>query len=116
MTTEREEQLRSIEARITALKTAPEVLDLETRRLEKEARTRLADLNGLLRRNPTEARAAMEALLVGLLVFTPTTTAEGKRYRIEGHAALDYVFPMKGVPSGIRTRVTALKGLGPGPG
>jgi site-specific DNA recombinase len=55
-------------------------------------------------------------LLTGPLKFTPVERAEGKRYYIEGQVALDAVYLTEGVPSGIRTRVTALKGLGPGPG
>jgi hypothetical protein len=39
------------------------VIDLEVRRLEREARARLSDFAGLLERNPTEPRKALEALL-----------------------------------------------------
>lgn len=94
------------------------------RRLEKQARARLEDFRGLMGRNPAEARKALETLLHGPLRFTPVETAEGKRYRVEGEVGLEAMLVQEGVgsrcttdsvPSGIRTRVTALKGLGPGP-
>ena len=101
---------------------APSVLDLEVRRLEKEARERLRDLRSLLGRHPDRAREVLEALLTGPLVFTPSETAEGKRYRIEAEASLDRAVgagiagcSMTGVPSGIRTRVPGMKTLCPGP-
>ena len=113
---EREQQLRAVEARIEALLTAPEVLDLEVRRLEKEAAKRLADLRGLLRRRPEEAHRALEALLPRPLTFAPVATGHGPRYEVQGpviaHGAL---FTTEGVPNGIRTRVAGVKGRSPGP-
>ncbi len=51
---------------------APAVLDLEVRRLEREARPRLADLQELLSRNVAEARKALEALFDGPTLHTNT--------------------------------------------
>jgi site-specific DNA recombinase len=114
MLSEREKSLSTIEARLTSMATAPQVLDLEVRRLEKEARRRLGELQGLTERRPEEARRALEALLQRPLTFTPMETPEGARFHVEGQIGLSS--SIEGVPSGIRTRVTALKGLGPGPG
>ena len=76
-------------------------------------RRRRPELQGLTERRHEEPRKALEALLVGPLTFSPIQTEDGARFQVEGSAALRGT--MTGVPSGIRTRVTALKGLGPGP-
>ena len=89
-------------ARLELIHTAPSVLSLEVRRLEKEARARLADLQGLLDRNPTEGRKALEALLTGPLKFTPIDADGGRRYRVEGSASVGAMFTTEGVPNGIR--------------
>jgi hypothetical protein len=64
------------------------VVDLEVRRLAKEARSRLEDLRGTMQRNPDEARKVMEAMLKGPITFTPIETSDGKRYRIRGAVAI----------------------------
>ena len=107
---ERERRLTAVRARIEVLASAPSVLDLEVRRLEKEARKRLADLRGLLQRNPTDARRALEALLEGPLSFRVVVAREGRRYEIEGAAAIGALFTTEGDPSGNRTRVTGVRG------
>jgi hypothetical protein len=122
MMAEQEKELGAIRQRIAALKASGSTLDLEARRLEKEARERLKDFQGLLQRNPEEARKVLEAVLVGPLVWTPIETKEGRRYEIRGKLDPTGVLsggsnpPIDGVPNGIRTRVTALKGPCPGPG
>lgn len=124
MISEREKRLAALEARLTAVQTAPSVLDLEVRRMEKEAGRRLEEFSTLIERHPDEARRALETLLTGPLRFNPIDLPDGKRYRVEGEVGLEAMFAVEGVgrcttdgvPSGIRTRVTALKGLGPGPG
>ncbi|HEX9297162.1 MAG TPA: recombinase family protein [Polyangiaceae bacterium] len=107
MMSDREKELDALQARINALKTAPSVFDLEVRRLEKEARARLSDLRGLMRRNTEQARQAIESLLTGPLVFTPTETADGKRYRIQAEASIERAavgdvarFSIEGDPNG----------------
>ena len=110
MIADREKRLMALEARLTAIQTAPSVLDLEVRRMEKEARQRLEDFNALIKRNPDEARKALETLLTAPLRFTPVELPEGKRYRIEGEVGLEAMFTTEaigrcttgGVPSGIR--------------
>ena len=84
---ERQDRLTSLDARLALLKSAPDVLALEVRRLEAGARKRIADLRGLLQRNQDDARAVMESLLDGPLTFTPIQTAEGKRYKVDGRIA-----------------------------
>ena len=99
---ERERRLSEVRARLDVLAAAPSVIDLEVRRLEKEARAPLADLSGLLGRNPTEARKALEALPEGPLTFAAVdAVGGGRRYRVEGSAALGNMFTTDGVPNGI---------------
>ena len=95
---EREKSLSSIEARLASMSVAPQVLDLEVRRLEREASKRLSDLRGLLSRRPEEAKVALEALLSGPLAFSPISTPEGHRFEVTGQAALGGM--NMGVPSG----------------
>ena len=86
MLSEREAQLRDVLARVAAHQAAPMALDLETRRLEKEARARIADLRGMLQRNRQEGRKVLEKLLTGPLQFTPIQTPQGPRFQISGEA------------------------------
>ncbi|HEY3235596.1 MAG TPA: hypothetical protein VGJ84_12835 [Polyangiaceae bacterium] len=98
---EREQQLSEVKARLQVMKAAPSVLDLEVRRMEKEARSRLADLQELLGRNPTEARKALEALFSGPLRFRQVECDDGPRYEIEAAAIVGTMFTTDGVPNGI---------------
>lgn len=100
---DREKRLVEVRARLEVIAVAPSVLDLEVRRLEKEARARLADFQGLLGRNVAESRKALEALLEGPLRFTPVQTKEGRRYQISGAAAVGVLCTTDCVPKGIRS-------------
>ncbi len=88
---DRQDQLSALEARLKAAKAAPSALDLEVRRMEKEARQRLGELRAMLERNPDEGRKTLETILGGPLRFTPIETLDGKRYKIEGVSALETV-------------------------
>lgn len=94
----KEGQLKDTDARMKALRTAPAAHDLEMKRLEHEARARLADLGGVLRRHGAEARKVLDALLSGPIIFVPE---EGKRYRLTGSSGIRLV----GVPSGVLTNL-----------
>ncbi len=99
---ERELRLERIEGQIEAARAAPSAIDLETRRMEHEAKDRLVQLRDLLDKNPEEARKAMEALLEGPLTFTAIRDDEGPRYRIQGKIATgEVICPIKNVPKGI---------------
>lgn len=78
-----QEKLSALDARIRAVKTAPEAISTELHRLEREARSRLADFRAALAGHPTEARAFLSQVFAGPLKFT----AEANRYRIEGEVA-----------------------------
>jgi hypothetical protein len=98
---EREKRLSEVRARLQVLAVAPSVLDLEVRRLEREARSRLSNFQALLGRNVTEGRKALEALFNGPLRFTATQTDDGRRYLVEGAAAVGSLFTTESVPNGI---------------
>jgi site-specific DNA recombinase len=98
---EREKRMRTLQARVEALKASPTVIGSELSVLEKEARHRLDNLREVLGRNPEEARKAVGALLEGPLTFTPVQTEGGKRYQIQGSIATGALFTTESVPNGI---------------
>ncbi len=104
--------------RIEVLRTAPKAIDLELDRMESEARKRTKRFRTLLRRNPEEGRAVVEALLEGPLVAEPVETPEGRRFRLTGTAVIGPLLVETGIttggdPSGNRTRVTGVRGRCP---
>jgi site-specific DNA recombinase len=115
---EREKRLTRVRAQIEVLRSSPAVVQSEVGALEQEARKRLQEFKALLGRNPVEARKVVEAMLDGPLSFSPTEGERGtRRYRIEGKVrGVGALLLNDRDPSGIRTRVHALKGHCPGPG
>jgi site-specific DNA recombinase len=85
--TERQAELDKLRAQLQVMQAAPGVLDVEVRRLEKDVRQRIADLKGVLQRNPKRAREALEGLLDGKMVFEPVQRPEGRRYEVTGKLA-----------------------------
>jgi site-specific DNA recombinase len=100
----REKERMELDARLQVLRAAPTALDLEVRRLERDARKPPASSAV---RNPEEPRKAVEALLDGPLKAETVDTPEGRRFRITGSAvvgpvSLGTVFTTVGDPSGNR--------------
>jgi predicted RNase H-like nuclease (RuvC/YqgF family) len=85
-------ELSKLEARAAATRTAPAVLSLECRRLERDLTARLEDLRGVLSRNPKRAREALQAVLIDKLTFRPVETADGKRYEVTGRLVVGGIF------------------------
>ncbi|WP_437821394.1 hypothetical protein [Sorangium sp. So ce1078] len=83
---ERQRELSAVEDRLRALRTVPGAVDLEIRRLEREARARVEELVTATRRNPVEGRGFLRALFPEGLATAPVDTPEGIRMRIEGTA------------------------------
>lgn len=85
---ERQERLNELDARIQVLKTAPNVIDLELKRLEVATRERLAKLHETMRGNIQEARQALQSVLESPLTMTPREDASGREYAITGRLVL----------------------------
>ncbi len=81
MMAERETKLAAIQGRLASMKAAPQVLDLESRRMEKEARARIQDCRAVMGRRGEAAKRALSALLDGKLAFKPLPD---KRYEVTG--------------------------------
>jgi hypothetical protein len=61
--------------------TAPDVLEIETRRLEKEALKRIQACRSVVARRRDAAKRALAAVLYGKLAFKPRSD---KRYEVTG--------------------------------
>jgi len=86
---ERERRLAEVDAQIRAQLAAPEAIRFELKRMEVEARRRIEELRSLLERNPEDARRVVEALFAGgKLTTKPVTTKDGRRFLLEGTAAI----------------------------
>ena len=84
---ERQARLTTVQARLQLLKSAPDVLNLQVRRLEAGVRKRLASLHEVMGRNPEKAHDVMAALLDGPLTFSAKETPEGRRFELVGRIA-----------------------------
>lgn len=62
---------------------------IDRRGLERRIRAKLQDWRGLLERNVAEGRAALRALLIGPIRFTPVREERRRGYRFELTIALD---------------------------
>jgi hypothetical protein len=106
---EKTRRRREVRAHLDAMRATPDLLSVEVQQLEKEARTRLADLRGLFTRTPAQARRTLEAMFKGPITFTPTMVEGAPRFDLSG-VATTTMFHKQGDPNGIRTRVTNVKG------
>jgi site-specific DNA recombinase len=106
---DRETMLRAVEKRIAAAAVPVDTIHLGARRMEREARARLDDFQGLLSRNRADARRVMEQLLPRPLVAHAIATAEGPRFELRGEIGLVSLvgseFSSVCVPSGDRTEL-----------
>jgi hypothetical protein len=107
-------RMTAVDGRLEVLRTAPRVLQLETKRLEKEIAASLNDLRQVLSERPGDARRFLEKLLDGKLTFTPVDTWKSRRYRIEGNASLGGLFRLPETlfvasPEGVETVLAHLR-------
>lgn len=79
---DREKKLTDLRAKIATRETAPDVIHLEVRRLERDARSRLDALRGLAAGNLTEARGFVKCIIDGRIDFAPVEVEGKKRYRL----------------------------------
>jgi hypothetical protein len=104
-----------LQAQLAASRRAPALLEEALDEAEDEVRAHMGELSTLLLSNEDEAaRSVYRALFPDGLRFTPFDIPGTRRrvWRIEGAAELS---TLESDPSGIRTRVLALKGRCPGP-
>ncbi len=92
---ERQKELTAIEMRLRTAKTVPAAMDLEFRRLEKDAHQRLSELQVVMEREPFEARAFMRALFPKGLRATPLDRPDGRGVLLEGVAAPGRAFGVR---------------------
>lgn len=93
---ERQERLNDIQTRLRTAKAAPGAINLELRRMEAEAKRRIADLVDVFDRNPDEARETLRELFPDKLTFTAVQTPEGARFQVEGEAVIGRFFAVEG--------------------
>ena len=110
---ERQERLKSIDARLRTIKAAPEAIDFEIHRMMTEARKRLENLQGLLERNGEGARKALATLFEGPLTFTPIQTSDGPRFQIQGNAVVGRVWCQEGAAAAGVSNVASPAGFEP---
>jgi DNA invertase Pin-like site-specific DNA recombinase len=94
---DRQRRLAEIDARLAVLRTAPTVLDMEARRMEEEARARLAEFSAMMHRNVPSGRQVLKALLATPLRSTPVEHDGAKRYQVEGEVGIGAMLPLDGV-------------------
>ncbi|MDI1447548.1 hypothetical protein [Polyangium sp. 6x1] len=92
---ERQKELTAVETRLRTVKTVPAAMDLELRRLEREAHQRLDEARAIMEREPFEARAFMRALFPTGIRATPLTRPEGRGVLLDGVAAAGRAFGIK---------------------
>src|SRR5262249_12016570 len=76
------------------------VAALDTAHLMGNLRERLADWQGLLRRQTPEARQLLRTLLVGRLIFTPHQDPTGRYYQLVGQGSISPLITGVVLPKG----------------
>lgn len=85
---DRERQRDRLRGELEALRAAPGAIDLEMRRLERDARSRIDELREMTRSSIQEARQALAAVLDGPLTMAAIETRYGAAWRITGSGRL----------------------------
>ena len=118
---QRQELLLTVRSEPDGLK-APTAASFDREEIVNAAHAHAVDLQGLLRANTTEARRVLATRLDGRLTFTPKRDGRRQFYEFTGAGTirpilgailggiLEISITRYGVPTGIRTRVSALKG------
>ena len=85
---ERQARIQELDAQIRVARMAPEAVSAEAKRLEAEARRRIADLQTVLDTNPEEARAFLAALFPGKLTWRPIETGGCRFFELTAEAVV----------------------------
>ncbi len=89
--TARESRKTHLRAELEKLTGRAKAASLDATRLRLSLRERLTDWQGLLRRQPTEARQILRKLLTGRLVFTSREDANGPYYEFVGKGSISEI-------------------------
>jgi hypothetical protein len=111
----RNDRIRRLEADLVAARRSPAMVADVLARAETAARAKLADLRTALDADLPAMREVFQSLFPEGLTFLPAANTPRRVWAISGTARLDSL-KLSSDPSGIRTRVHALKGHCPGPG
>ncbi len=106
---DREAQRLQLHRQLAQLDGLTQVAQLELPRLQRDLHARLTDWQGLLGRQPVQARQMLAKLLDGRLVFTPTE--DGTVYEFEGKGRVEPV--LAGVVGEVATGGPAKAGGSP---
>ncbi len=82
---EKQRHLSELEAKLASSRVAPDAIDKELRRLEREAKVHLKELRAALEGDVETARRILEQVIDGGLTFTPENERGDRRFRIEGN-------------------------------
>lgn len=116
MIADREEKVADLDAKIKRAKVSPKVVDMEIRRMEKEAIYRLRNMGQMMKESPAGARQAIETMLDGPLIVTPTSDG---RFKLTGRVSISECDPIEleeGAPArpygraGLEKAVSGLSG------
>ena len=115
-----EARIKEIDQELGRLAAAPALERLDVSEFEEGIADQLSRFSDLLRGNVPRARQALKKLLADRVEFAPAVLENGDRtYAFKGElsygAVLREAIYLRGVPSGIRTRVLGLKGRRPRP-
>jgi hypothetical protein len=83
----REGERVRVQGRLTELAAIGQVARMDRARLDKDLRERLTDWQGLILKQPQQARQGLKKLLEGRLAFTPTE--DGTAVEFSGQGRLD---------------------------
>ena len=111
----RNDRIRHLDADLAAARRSPAMVADVLARAETAARAKLADLRTALTADLPAMREVFQTLFPDGLTFRPAENTTRRVWAISGTARLDSL-KLNSDPSGIRTRVQALKGLCPRPG
>ncbi len=119
---EREREREAIGSELAGLGQAEALRQVDVRWLQREVSARLTAWQGLLGKQPEEARAILRELLAGRLIFRPHIEGPRRYYEFTGQVSLGRI--ISGVlnsmalvtPAGFEPAISTLKGSRPGPG
>jgi len=100
---EREKRRAYLQEELQAVEGLEKIAQLDLGKVKQDLRDRLTDWQGLLQRQPVQARQILRKLLVGRLVFTPQEDEGGRFYAFSGECSLGRVLEGVVLPKALKT-------------